>query len=406
MTFEFKLPDIGEGLTEGEIVKWHVKEGDEVQENQPLVNVLTDKAEVEIPSPKTGRVQRLLAQAGQKVPVHSTIVIFEVGGETGAAAQRPAAAAETSAAARAPAATAPSSETAAGDGLALPAVRKLAQSLRVELASIRGTGHKGRVTEDDVRKAAEQKPKGTTLPSPQPSPERRERETGEERIPFVGIRRRTAERMAFSKRTVAHVTHADEADVTALVALREELKAEAQQRGVKLTYLPFVLSALVKALREYPNLNSALDEDKGELILKRSCNIGIATAAPQGLIVPVVTDAAGKDLWALAAEIARLAEKVRSGKIEPSELQGGTFTVTNIGPIGGLFATPIVNHPEVGILGVMKIQKRPVVKDGAVVIRDMVNLALSFDHRVVDGAEAAHFMNTLIKHLENPRTLL
>ncbi|MBI4425477.1 MAG: 2-oxo acid dehydrogenase subunit E2, partial [Elusimicrobia bacterium] len=228
----------------------------------------------------------------------------------------------------------------------------------------------------------------------------------EERLPFVGIRRRTAEKMAQSKRTVAHVTHMDEADVTALVALREELKPEAAKRGARLTYLPFVLRALVKTLPEYPNLNSTLNEEAGELLRKRYYNIGIATAAPQGLVVPVIKDAGRKDLWQLAGDLNRLAEKARAGKAEVAELQGGTFTVTSIGSIGGLFATPIVNHPEVAILGVMKIQKRPVVKDGGIHVRDIVNLALSFDHRVVDGAEAAYFMNTLIKHLENPRTLL
>ncbi|MBI4347079.1 MAG: 2-oxo acid dehydrogenase subunit E2 [Elusimicrobia bacterium] len=404
-TYEFKLPDIGEGLTEGEIVKWHVREGDSVTENQPLVNVLTDKAEVEIPSPKTGKIAKLMAKEGQKVAVHATFVVFELGG---AGPSTPAAApAKKEVAAHATTTTAPPQEAPAhhGDTLAMPGVRKLAQQLKVDLASVRGTGPGGRVLEADVQKAAGTKPHKPS-PSPSPAPTARETGEGDEQVPFVGIRRRTAEKMSFSKRTVAHVTHMDEADVTALVALREELKPEAAERGVKLTYLPFVIRALAKTLPEYPNLNSSLDEEKGVLTRRRAYHIGIATAAPQGLVVPVVKDAGPKDLWTLAGDVSRLAEKARSGRIEVSELQGGTITITNIGPIGGLFATPIVNHPEVAILAVMKIQKRPVVRDGGIHVRDMVNLALSFDHRVVDGAEAAYFMNTLIKHLENPRTLL
>ncbi|MBI5631672.1 MAG: 2-oxo acid dehydrogenase subunit E2 [Elusimicrobia bacterium] len=383
MIYEFKLPDIGEGLTEGEVVKWHVKEGDAVKENQPLCNVLTDKAEVEIPSPKSGKVVKLMAQAGQKVKVKESLVAFEVDASeskpqagTAAAAQTPSSPAAPSAGAAAVSAT--------------PAVRKLAADLKADLSKIAGTGPAGRITQEDVRKAS-----GGGAAT-----------AAEERLPFIGIRRRTAEKMAQSSRTVAHVTHMDEADFTALAALREELKAQAGQKGVKLTYLPFILRALVKTLKEFPNFNAVLDEAGGHIIRKRYYNVGIATSAEQGLVVPVLKGVDGKDLWTLAGEINALAEKVRAGKVEVSELQGGTFTVTNIGPIGGLFATPIVNHPEVAILGVMKIQKRPAVRDGQIAARDMGNLVLSFDHRVIDGAEAAQFMNMLVKHLENPRTLL
>lgn len=225
-------------------------------------------------------------------------------------------------------------------------------------------------------------------------------------MPFIGIRRKTAEKMAQSARTVATVTHMDECDFTALVALRESMKAEAAKKGLKITFMPFVIKALTKTLKEFPDFNSSLDEAGGAIVRKSAHNVGIAVSAEQGLVVPNIKSADAKDLWVLAEAVGRLAEKVRGGKIEVSELQGGTFTITNIGPIGGLFATPIVNHPEVAILGIMKLQKRPVVKDGGIHIRDMVNLVLSFDHRVVDGAEAAQFMNTLIKHLENPQTLL
>jgi pyruvate dehydrogenase E2 component (dihydrolipoamide acetyltransferase) len=395
MTFEFKLPDIGEGLVEGEITKWHVKEGDVVKENQPLANVLTDKAEVEIPSPKNGKVLKLLAKEGQKVKVHAVFVTFELAGGSSGPVQATASQAARTAAPSPAAKAAPAA--AAANVSATPLVRKLAGQLNVDLGSIKGTGPAGRITEQDVRSAAVG---GAQQPSAAVSP------GGEERIPFLGIRRRTAEKMAQSARTVAAVTHMDECDFSALMALREELKPEAAKKGLKLTFLPFLIKALTKTLREFPNFNASLDEQGGAIVRKPAHNVGIAVSAEQGLVVPNIKNAESKDLWVLAEAVGRLAEKVRSGKIEVSELQGGTFTITNIGPIGGLFATPIVNHPEVAILGVMKLQKRPVVKDNGIQIRDMINLVLSFDHRVIDGAEAAHFMNTLIKHLENPRTLL
>jgi pyruvate dehydrogenase E2 component (dihydrolipoamide acetyltransferase) len=290
---------------------------------------------------------------------------------------------------------------------ATPAVRALAASLHVSLAGLKGTGPGGRVVEADVRAAA---PAGAAkaaaageplsfTPACAPS-------SGDERVPFVGIRRKIAERMQFSKRTVAHVTHMDECDMTALLALRDELKPEAAKRGAKLTFLPFVIKALTKTLAEFPSFNASLAEEAGEIVIKRYYNVGIAVAAAQGLVVPNIKGADGLDLFGLAAQVAALAEKVRTNSIDVASLQGGTITITNIGPVGGLFATPIVNHPEVAILGLMKLQKRPVARDGGIAIRDMMNLVLSFDHRVVDGADAARFMNTLIRHLENPRTLV
>ena len=401
MIYEFKLPDIGEGLAEGEVVKWHVKEGDVVKENQPLCNVLTDKAEVEIPSPKNGKILKLMAMAGQKVKVHAPLVSFELADGTTAPAGATTAAPMPAAKNTPPTPAKSTTDTGIPSVSATPAVRKLASDLKVDLSSIHGTGPHGRITEEDVRKASG----GTATPQPAPREPASVAEL-EEKIPFIGIRRKTAEKMALSSRAVAHVTHMDEADFTALVKIREELKSESEKKGCKLTYLPFIMKALVKSLKEFPNFNSTLDEQGGNIIRKHYYNIGIATSAQQGLLVPVIKNTQDKDVWALANEVNQLAEKVRANKVDVSKLQGGTFTITNIGPIGGLFATPIVNHPEVAILGIMKIQKRPVVKDGAVQIRDMANLVLSFDHRVVDGAEAAHFLNTLIKYLENPRTLL
>ncbi len=400
--YEFKLPDIGEGLTEGELVAWHVKVGDSVKENQPLCNILTDKAEVEIPSPKAGKIAGLAAKPGEKVKVHATLVTFDLAGDLPPKKQDRSLEQE-----RRDDINRQQSEVLRSMGgtsnapavQATPAVRKLASSLKIEISNVRGTGPGGRITEDDVRKAAGST-NGSAAPHAAPSA------GPEERIPFVGIRRRTAEKMAEGHRNVAAVTHMDEADVTALVSLRAEMKPEAEKRGVKLTYLPFIIRALVKVLKEFPNLNASLDEAAGVLVHKRFYNIGIATQAEHGLMVPVLKDADKKDVWGLAAEIQRLADKTRAGKIELSELQGGTFTVTNIGAIGGLFATPIVNLPETGVLGVMKIEKRPAVVSGQVQVRDKVNLVLTFDHRVLDGAEAASFTASLIKHLENPRTLL
>lgn len=228
----------------------------------------------------------------------------------------------------------------------------------------------------------------------------------EERIPYRGIRRLTGEKMLESVSKIPHVSHFDEADVTDLASLRKELKSSAEKKGIKLTLLAFIAKALVETLKEYPSLNAVLDEKASEIVLKKYYNLGIAVASEKGLIVPVVKAAEEKDLWQIASAIAELAEKVRAGKIQLPDISGGTFTITNIGPIGGLFATPIILHPQTAILGLMKMKETPVARDGKVVIRTMMNLALSFDHRVLDGAEAARFMTALIKRLENPRDLL
>jgi pyruvate dehydrogenase E2 component (dihydrolipoamide acetyltransferase) len=398
MSFLFKLPDVGEGLTEGEIVRWRVKEGDAVREDQVIVEVLTDKATVEIPSPKTGKIAKLMAKEGQVVKVHSPIVEIAVEGETSApAAERPSA---PSAAPRPNGgASAPSAAPAGGgQALATPAVRKLAQEKGVNLANVRGTGPGGRILAEDVESAA----KGggapvATAAAPAGT---------EERIPLRGIRRMTAQKMSQSHAAVAQVTHMDEADATALVALREEMKAEGEKRGVKLTYLAFIIKALAKALKQHPDLNATLDEAAQEIVRKKSYNIGIAVNTEHGLFKPVIKDADKKDLWQLAKEVQTLADKARTNTLEPSDLSGGTFTVTNVGPIGGLFATPQVTLPEVGILGIMKLAKKPVVREDKIVIGHVLTLCLSFDHRVLDGAEAAEFTNALIASIENPRTIV
>ena len=457
--YVFNLPDLGEGLVEGELVKWHVKVGDVVAEHQPVAAVLTDKAEVEVPSPKSGKIVALHGKPGQKVKVHAPLVTFSVAGGASAPSKEALAApmAASVAAASAPAVAAVSrpaaqrltdvlatpmvrkmakdagidittvsgtgpdgrvlekdlqgaaGRTAGAKANATPAVQALAASLGVDLSRVTGTGPGGRIAENDVRAAAPAAPKGaraSAAPAPLTFTPAGAAASGEEIVPFVGIRRKIAEKMAQSKRTVADVTHVDECDMTAVLALREELKTVAASRGVKLTFLPFIIKALTKTLAQYPMFNSSLNEEAGEIVVKRALNIGVAVAAPQGLVVPNIKGADGLDLFGLAAAVSSLAEKVRNNKIEVAALQGGTFTITNIGPIGGLYANPIVNHPEVAILGLMKLRKTPVYRDGGIYVRDMMNLCLSFDHRVVDGADAANFMNTLIRHLENPRTLL
>lgn len=441
MSFEFKLPDIGEGVVEGEIVEWLIAEGDAVAEDQPIVAVMTDKATVEIPSPKAGTITKLGAAAGETVPVGSVLVTIEPSdGSASAPAATPAAEAPKPAAAApapkavpapkaapapapkaapAPVAVAPSTAAAPGEVLASPATRKRARELGVDLASVRGTGQRGRITVDDVDQAAARPAAapvaaaagGALAPAPAAAQApllalpRRDFGPGEmleERVPLKGLRKRIADAMINSKHTAAHFAYVDECDMTELVALRKRLKPEAEKYGVKLTFLPFIVKALVPCLKEHPLLNASLDDATGELVLKKYYNIGIATDTPQGLTVPVIKDVERKSILEIAAEMTELTNRARAQRTKMEDITDGTFTVTSTGNIGGLFATPIINHPEVGILGVPKIQQRPVVRDGEIVIRDMIHLAISLDHRVVDGAVGARFMNTLISYLSEP----
>jgi pyruvate dehydrogenase E2 component (dihydrolipoyllysine-residue acetyltransferase) len=403
LTIEFKLPDVGEGVVEGEIVKWLVKEGDTVNEDQLLVEVLTDKATIQIPSPAKGKVLKLLAKEGAIVKVGESLIIIGEEGESGQtliSKEEPASEKPDSPSQPAP------TEIPRSDGgqvMAPPAIRKLARDMNVDLAGISGTGPSGRITREDVLQAS----KGGTQSAVVVTETKVRPAAGtEERIPLHGIRRIIAERMVKSRRTAAHVTHVDEVDMTELVALRQKMKSEAEATGVKLTYLPFIVKAVVKALKDHPYLNSSLDDEKSEIVLKKYYNIGIAAAAPDGLVVPIVKNADQKSVMQVAREIETLSEKARTGKLELNELQGGTFTITNIGPLGGVLSTPIINYPEVAIMGVHKITPKPVVRNGEVLIREMTYLSLSFDHRVLDGAEAALFTNDVIKYLQNPQLLL
>jgi 2-oxoglutarate dehydrogenase complex dihydrolipoamide succinyltransferase (E2) component len=400
---EFKLPDLGEGITEGEILKWMTKEGDQIKEDQPIVEVMTDKVNVQIPSPRTGKVSKILVKEGDVAKVGQTIMVID-DGSGGMQASASAPAARPVPPSSAPMMQSQPAPAPQGQGaMATPATRKLARELGVEISSVKGSGPSGRITDDDVRRSAGGPSTATvSVQAPQPA-----KASGrEEVVPLRGLRRTISERMAKSLRTTAQVTHVDEADMTELVLLREAFKGSAEKRGVHLTFLPFIIKALVPALKEFPYANSSLDEQAGNIILKKYYNIGVATDTEQGLVVPVVKDVDRKDIFELAGEISKLSEKARAGTLLLEDVRGSTFTITNVGAIGGLFATPIINLPEVAILGLQKIAKRPVVRAGKIEVRDTTYLSLSFDHRVMDGAYAARFTARIIETIQDTKKLL
>ena len=400
MAKTFRFPDVGEGITEGEIVRWLVQEGDEVKADQSFAEIETDKAIVEMPSPYAGTVLKLHAKEKDIVKVGQPLISIGAKGES-PVEEIPAAPVKSGLAA-APV-TAARAEAA---GLAAtPKVRKLAADLGVDLGGVQGTGPQGRITEDDVRTA-----KGTAAAAPVPKAGPKIKAKFDlygalERIPLRGIRRATAKRMRESVSTAAHVTHFDEADATALGRLREKMSPEAEAKGVKLTFLPFIVKALIAALKLHPTLNASLDDEEEEIIVKRYYNIGIAVDVPDGLIVPVVKMADQKTVFDIAEEIKVLAEAAKGRSLDLADLKGGTFSITNVGMLGGDAATPIINYPEVAILATMRIADRVRAENGRVVIKKTLPLCLSFDHRVVDGAEAARFVNDLKKFLEDGTAL-
>jgi len=415
MPFEFKFPDIGEGLTEGEIVHWLVKEGDEIKEGQPLVEVETDKALAEIPSPKTGVILKLLAKEKEIVKVGQVIVIFGEKGEALAPPPpKPISVGVVGELEEAPEET-PSVEAKASverpalvslHALATPAVRGLAKEMSVDIGKVTGTGPEGRVMERDIRQAAEAKEKPAEAVERPKKVKKYDLYGYVDRIPLRGVRRSIAKAMVKSKYTAPHVTATEEADITALWQLREKEKKTAEKKGIKLTILPFIMKAVIAGLVDHPYLNATLDDENEEIILKKYYNIGVATDTSEGLMVPVVKNAKDKSIFQLAEELSQLAEKARGRTIDLADLKGGTFTITNYGAVGGMFGTPIINYPEVGILGIGKVKDMPVVREGKIEIRKILFLSLSFDHRVVDGAEAARFLNTVIEHLEDPTLIL
>jgi pyruvate dehydrogenase E2 component (dihydrolipoamide acetyltransferase) len=406
MAKQFRFPDIGEGITEGEIVRWLVKEGDEVKADQTLAEIETDKAIVEMPSPYAGTILKLHFKEKDIVKVGEVLVtVGEKGEAVPSAGPAPTMVAPgTGVQAPAPLRFAQGAAAGAPSGeiLATPAVRKLAHDLGIDLTGVRGTGPGNRITEDDV-KTAKERPAEKKLEIKVKS--KYDLYGTLERIPLRGVRRATARHMRESLDKAAHVTHCDEADAAKLTALRETMKADAEAKGVKLTYLPFIIKAVIEALRLHPTLNAMLDDEEGEIVVKKYYNIGVAVDIPDGLIVPVVKMADQKSVLGLAEEIQNLAKSARERTLDLADLKGGTFSITNVGVIGGYAATPIINYPEVAILATMKIEDRARVESGAVGVRKTLPLCLSFDHRVVDGAEAARFTKDLIRFLEEPEKL-
>lgn len=388
MAYEFRLPDLGEGVHEGEIVRWRVAEGQFVAEDEPLVEVMTDKVTAEIPSPVTGRVVRLLAREGEVVKVGTPLVEID----------REATAPETPAAQPA--------EARERAPLAVPAVRKLARDLGVDLAEVTPSGPGGRITLSDVRTYAERRARGEGAPTEPIVPPPPREPHGEERIPLRGLRRRIAEHLQQAYRDAVPCTFVEEADFTELVRLREQVRSTAEQHGVELTYLPFIIAATCAALKEHPRLNATVDPDSGDLVLHRDYHIAIAVQTAEGLVVPVIRDADQRRLLDLAREIRRLGEAAHAGKLTREETTGGTFSITSLGKQGGLLGTPVLNFPQVAILSVHRIAERPVVRDGHIAIRQIGHLALTFDHRYLDGADVAAFVGTLVRYLEDPALLL
>ncbi len=424
--FKFRLPDVGEGLHEGEIVKWHVQPGDSFQEDDVILEVQNDKAVVELPAAFDGKVKEILVEEGTVANVGDVLAVFEVADDVAATHGGEDAAEEASE----PAAEAAAPQTAqeepqeevkaAAEGskskaeiLATPSVRKYAREKGVDISKVQGTGKNGRITREDIDQfasggqpaasAAEAKqdaaPQTTVAAAPVGA-------RVEERVPLRGVRKVIANAMVKSVYTAPHVTIMDEVDVTELVALREKAKPLMEKKGIKVTYLPYIVKALVAAVREFPVLNASLDDEKQEIVYKKYYDIGIATDTENGLMVPVVREADRKNIWTIAAEIKDLAERAREGKLSAEEMRGSTISITNIGSAGGMFFTPVINYPEVAILGTGRITEKPVIKNGEIVPGKMMALSLSFDHRIIDGATAQYAMNYIKQLLEDPQLLV
>lgn len=382
MPFDFALPDLGEGMAEAEIRRWLVREGDSVEEHQTVLEVETDKAVVEVPAPRRGRVMNIIRHEGELVKVGEVLMTIA---EDGEAAGEPGRKESLSIVGILP--------EEEDEILATPAVRVLAKELGIRLGEITGSGPGGSITREDVIEVSNKVNKA-------------EEHFGRiERIPLRGLRKTIARNLLLSQKKTAFVTGMDEADITDLWSLRDREKKLLMDKGVHLTFLPFFIKAVYHALQEHPMLNSSVDEDKEELIIRKYYNIGIAVDTPDGLMVPVIRDAAKKTIFELAKEIQELSQKARERKIKLDEMKGGTFTITNYGHFGGTFATPIINYPEAAILGTGKLSDKPWVKNGQIAIRKILPISLTFDHRVTDGVDASRFLTKVINYLEDPALL-
>lgn len=422
----FKFPDVGEGIHEGQLVEWLAAEGDMVTEDQPLCRVETDKAVVEIPSPATGKIVKFHGAPGEIIYVGNPLVVFEVDGPGDGSAAEEAAPAAPEAPAAAPVAAAPAAAPAAPaaakrpqDVRATPHTRHLARKLGVDITTVVGTGRAGRITDEDVEAASKGGAPAAAQPAaaaaaatpvapaapaaPATPPSYDSTEYGPvERVPMSFLRRKIAEQMKLSTTALTHVTHIEEADLTGLWDVYLASKARLKEDEVKLSPLPYFVKAVVAALKKFPIFNSSFDQEKQEIVYKHYYNIGIAVDAPEGLVVPVIKNADTKSIAALASEIRDLASRARSRQLQIDEMRGGTFTITNIGPLGGIMATPIINYPEAAIMGMHAIEDRPAVVDGEICIRKRMYLSLSFDHQIIDGASGARFMKFISNILSDP----
>jgi pyruvate dehydrogenase E2 component (dihydrolipoamide acetyltransferase) len=419
---EFPLPDIGEGVHEGEIVQWLIPEGGAVAEDDPVVEIMTDKATVEIPSPGTGVIAKHLFGAGEVANVGDVIFIISSDGAVADSPPSAPAVAEEVAEEEKPVSapvvvekTAPADLPAVtrredGKVLAAPATRRLARELGVDLTTIRGSGPNGRIRPEDVRTQQSAPPAVPTTPTAPaavvPTFAATSGAHEEERTPFRGIRRKTAEAMSRSKFTAPHFSLIEEVDCTDLVDIRNRAKVASEKYGIKVTYMPYIMKAAAIALMEYPQLNAMLDEEAQEVVVKKYVNLGIAVDTPNGLMVPVVKDVHLKGLLQISAELAEVASRAREGKAKAEDFQGSTFTISNAGNIGGILATPIINFPEVAIMGVHSMRKMPRCIGDDIVARQIMNLSISIDHRLVDGADGARFMVRMRELLEDPALML
>jgi 2-oxoisovalerate dehydrogenase E2 component (dihydrolipoyl transacylase) len=399
--FEFKLPDLGEGTVEAEIIEWHVKPGNRVAEDDVMVDVMTDKANIEIPSPVTGTVVSTTGEPGDLVPVGTILIVFETDADVVVAAPPAPAPVAAPAAAKKPepvAETSSAERTAATKVLASPSVRRRAREAGIDLNDVVGSGADGRITSEDfeafVKTPRPARPAPTRAPMAAAGPT--------EEIKIIGVRRVIAQRLSDTKRSIPHFAYVEEVDITELEALRRHLNAK---RAQNLTYLPLLGLALIRVLGDFPQCNAHYDAARGVLIRHRSVHLGVATQTPDGLKVPVVHDAQQMSLWDLAAEIRRVSEAARNNTAGREMLVGSTITITSLGKLGGIASTPIINAPETAIIGVNKAVERPMVVSGAIAIRLMMNLSSSFDHRFVDGYDAAGMIQALKERLEHPATI-
>ena len=425
--FEFKLPDIGEGVVEGEIVEWMVSVGDTVKEDDPILSVMTDKATVEIPAPCDGTVTSMVGDAGDIIPVGGVCIVFEVEGDGNASeaaeasesvaeeakpAEEVAPVEEKAAAPPAPElppvapapAAAPVARAAGTKALASPAVRQRARAANIDLQLVAGSGPAGRISHADLDRHIAGGAAAASPSMPMGGVAKVAR-NGTEDIKVIGLRRKIADGMMSSYSTIPHFSYFEEVDVTELEALRQHLNATRPEGAPKLTYLPFIMQALVKALSQRPECNALYDDDAGVVTRHEAINLGIATQTDRGLYVPVVKHVEAMDIWQSAAEMMRVTQATRDGKAGVEDLSGSTFTITSLGRLGGLGATPIINKPEVGILGVHNAKDRAVVQNGHVVVRRIMNLSSSWDHRVVDGHDGASLVQLVKSYLEHPATI-